>query len=121
MQWLHISDFHTSVKNWPQAVAFQWMVKSISEILKSQTDHIDAILLAGDIAFSGKEEEYKRFESEFLRPFLLIPLFKNAKLFCVPGNHDVNCDLADPIAWDRMGARRQNAFFFRARRWTKST
>ena len=47
------------------------------------------ILVCGDIAFSGKEEEYKTAE-EFLNKICDDIEVDRSSVFCVPGNHDID-------------------------------
>lgn len=49
----------------------------------------EGILVCGDIAFSGKLEEYER-ASEFLQDICEILEIPKTSVFCVPGNHDVD-------------------------------
>lgn len=108
MRWLHFSDFHVGTKPGPQADALASLVHFIRETC---TDEVDAIFLVGDIAYSGQTVEYERFETEFLRPLLAMDLLKEAKVFAVPGNHDVDCDAASPISWESIKERNQGTFF----------
>lgn len=50
---------------------------------------IDGILICGDIAFSGQEDEYI-FASEFLDQICKDLSIDRTHIFCVPGNHDVD-------------------------------
>jgi CRISPR-associated protein (TIGR02710 family) len=56
----------------------------------------DLILCTGDIAFSGKPQEYKPAEN-FLNKLLKITGVTKQKLLAVPGNHDVDWDEPSPI------------------------
>lgn len=108
MRWLHFSDFHIGSKKGPQAEAIASLVDYVKATCSTE---IDAVFLAGDIAYSGLDGEYERFESEFLRPMLAIDALKGAKIFAVPGNHDVDCDAASPITWESIKGRNQGIFF----------
>lgn len=94
---LHLSDMHINGHN------AQWLINKTSKIASavwndfSECDKI-IIAVSGDIAFSGKAEEYtyaKQFFKSLLRAFVECNL-KNTKLensiICVPGNHDCNFD-----------------------------
>lgn len=74
-------------------------------------DSIDAVFLAGDIAFSGKEAEYVKFERAFLAPLRAMPELQHSQILAVPGNHDVDCDSAFPATWDSIRSRNQLVFF----------
>ena len=56
--WLHISDIHLSARDaWSQDVVLESMCEQI-DAQRQQGRAADFILLTGDIAFSGKVEEY---------------------------------------------------------------
>src|SRR5687768_6375066 len=97
MEWLHFSDFHLRASGGAQTEAIGALLDFVESALTSK---VAAIFLAGDIAYSGQEPEYLRFETDFLKPLLKTPLLAAAKVFAVPGNHDVDCDAASPVTWD---------------------
>ena len=47
--------------------------------------------MSGDVAYSGKEEEYVR-AKRFFDKLLSTLKLPAERLFIVPGNHDVDCD-----------------------------
>lgn len=49
----------------------------------------DGVLICGDIAFSGKKEEYKA-ASDFLNMICDSLALDKSRIFCVPGNHDID-------------------------------
>ena len=55
-----------------------------ADVVKSK---IDYILITGDIAFGGFEEEYNAFQTAFLDPLKKII---DVPVITIPGNHDVN-------------------------------
>jgi predicted MPP superfamily phosphohydrolase len=62
----------------------------------------DLIAVTGDIAFSGKVDEYKRAETEFFLPLLEKTNSNREDIFMVPGNHDVDRDILLDINSDRI-------------------
>ena len=88
---LHLSDIHWSDK--PDGLdrykdireAFLIDIKDYCE----SKGKIDYILICGDIAFSGNEEEYKRAE-EFIQEICDITKCSRENVLLVPGNHDKN-------------------------------
>ena len=89
ISWLHISDLHFRAGNeWAQDVVLKAMCHQIEQLHQSGT-HFDFALVTGDIAFSGKTEEYTLAEHFFthLEQASGIPI---AHIFCVPGNHDID-------------------------------
>src|SRR5262245_51800552 len=53
----------------------------------------DFVLITGDIAYSGVDEEYRRAELEFVIPLLELTGLTHDRLFIVPGNHDLDRSL----------------------------
>lgn len=111
MEWLHFSDFHFAGSPGPQGEAMGCLVDYIQRDFQNTPGKIDAIFLVGDIAFSGKQAEYDRFTKEFLTPLLSLPSLQGAKVFAVPGNHDVDCDASTPITWDSIQERNRQVYF----------
>ncbi|MHB1606427.1 MAG: metallophosphoesterase family protein [Leptospirales bacterium] len=87
--WLHISDIHMRVIDaWSHDV----VLKAMCEDMVRRRGHgvsPDFILATGDLAFSGKMEEYKLVESFFdaLSTASGVP---KERIFCIPGNHDID-------------------------------
>lgn len=89
---LQISDIHFHAFQGDDEDEYRNMRQKFLEDLDYVREHIapiDTILICGDIAFSGKKEEY-----DVARGFIkevLIKLTKDGKqpnVFTVPGNHD---------------------------------
>lgn len=108
MRWLHLTDLHWGRDNEQQIVASSALLESISGVCDSP---VDIIFITGDISYSGKEEEYESFSKKFLAPLREIPTIGDAPIVAVPGNHDVNCELGSPNAWDTIGQQRQENYF----------
>ena len=111
MEWLHFSDFHFGRKAGPQYEAIASLLDFASKSLADNPGPIDAVFLVGDIAYSGSKDEYTRFENDFLVPLLQIPGVRGAKVFSVPGNHDVDCEASTPITWGGIKERNQQIYF----------
>ena len=87
--WLHLSDFHLKENDkWSQDVVLQSLLTDISNRY-SNGDRIDFIFITGDLAFSGKREEYLIVE-DFLNKLLRETAVPDDRLLIVPGNHDIN-------------------------------
>ena len=54
-----------------------------------------AILICGDIAFSGRKAEYEEKPKVFISDLLTKMGYENEQVFMVPGNHDKNRDAED--------------------------
>ena len=64
--WLHISDLHVRSDNsYDRAVVFQALVSSVRHFRESDGRCPDLIFATGDIAHSGKPDEYS-FAAKFL-------------------------------------------------------
>ena len=122
--WLHLSDFHLkATEKWPQDVVLRSLLTDVSNRY-SNHDPIDFIFITGDLAFSGKCEEYLIVE-DFLNQLLENTGVPADRLLIVPGNHDINrsievdafygakCTLNNSIEVDRFlgdEARRRTLF-----------
>lgn len=112
MQWFHFTDFHIGKPNGPQTTALGSLIDVIKRTCENgKLGKIDAVFFTGDIAYSGKPEEFNRFRDEFLIPLRNIPGFEDTLFFSAPGNHDIDCDAAIPIAWGSIGSRNQDVYF----------
>lgn len=89
--WLQVSDIHMQRRDeWPQDVILRAMVDSI-RLQRTQGLVLDFILATGDLAFSGKTEEYV-LVGRFLDELANATGVPKERIFCIPGNHDVNRD-----------------------------
>jgi len=109
MQWLHFTDFHVGRTTGSFREALTSQLDAVKEFCLNG-EPIDAIFLGGDIAYSGAEKEYSAFTELFLKPLRAIPPLQGAKVFVMPGNHDLCCDDALPISWEQLHNRK--AVFF---------
>ena len=111
MKFLHFCDFHIGGPRGPQANALKSLVEMVSSICDQTGETIDAVFLAGDLAYSGQTSEYDRFRDDFYLPLMQIPGVAKARVFAVPGNHDVDCNVGVPITWEGIGKKKQDVFF----------
>ena len=89
--WLHISDIHLRAGNeWSQDVVLKAMCRNILEQREAGTG-ADFILVTGDIAFSGKSEEYDLAE-KFFDDLQAASGVLKGRIFCIAGNHDIDRD-----------------------------
>jgi hypothetical protein len=88
ISWLHISDIHLRPREaWQQDVVLQAMCEDITRQLATQPT--DFILMSGDLAFSGKAEEYEM-AAGFFNALSAASGVPTQRIFCIPGNHDIN-------------------------------
>ena len=89
LTWLHISDLHLRVgSEWAQDVVLTEMCRHIEQ-QRNDGSAFDFILVTGDIAFSGRAEEYAIAE-QFLGELETKSGVLRERTFCVPGNHDID-------------------------------
>lgn len=62
-------------------------------IVRQLKNNFDKILICGDIAFSGAEEEYIR-ANKFINELCAIVDCKKTEVYTVPGNHDKNVNVS---------------------------
>lgn len=97
---LHLSDMHIDSEN------YQWLTKKTEQIVSAVWNDFSEcgkiiIVVSGDIAYSGKKEQYdyaKNFFRALLRAFAEKKLGDTEldnKIICVPGNHDCDFDIND--------------------------
>ena len=94
LTWLHLSDWHQrgtglDIDHKVVRDALLDDIKKRREI-HPDLEKIDFIIFSGDLAFSGKEEEYLAAQEHLLDPVLEATGLKRDRLFIVPGNHDLD-------------------------------
>ena len=109
LRWLHLTDLHVGHSNESQTTALRSLVASISNV--AGTTPFDLVLLTGDLAYSGRPEEYAALTSQLIEPLRQTSLFANAQFAATPGNHDLDCTVEYPPIWKGLGHNRQERFF----------
>jgi predicted phosphodiesterase len=95
MRWLHISDIHERERD--RYFRQRTYDRIIEEVGKRQAP--DVVFLTGDMAFSGRESEYRSLEAAFVEP-LRAALPAECPVFTIPGNHDVDRNRgSNPRTW----------------------
>lgn len=97
LTWLHLSDWHQQVQKdgaFDRQVVRNALINDIKERHKIHTDlaKVDFIVFSGDVAFSGKVNEYQAAVTHFFEPVLAAAGLDKGRLFIVPGNHDLDRD-----------------------------
>ena len=90
LSWLHISDLH--IKSDGDSFSQQEACRALTRHIADAGDsfpQIHFVLVTGDVAYSGRAEQYVLAEYIFraLSTILAVP---QDKFFFVPGNHDVD-------------------------------
>lgn len=88
LTWLHVSDFHYRQPG-EATLDLDRLVDDVQGQLVRRGLRLDCVFFTGDLAFSGKPEEYVGVGKAFDR-FLTKLKLKREQLFVVPGNHDVD-------------------------------
>jgi predicted phosphodiesterase len=90
--WLHLSDFHfRTSQTYDSNIVLQALLEDVQARIEQDGLTPDFIAVTGDVAFSGKAEEYE-LASEFFDDLLTKTNLPKERLFLVPGNHDVDRD-----------------------------
>lgn len=111
---LHLSDMHIDSTN------CQWLKQKTGQIVSAVWNDFSEcekiiIVVSGDIAYSGKKEQYdyaKDFFRALLREFAQKKLGNIElcnKIICVPGNHDCNFEIDDNARKMLLASMRSNA------------
>lgn len=91
--WLHLSDWHQKAdKEFDRTVVRQALLDDLENRadIDSGLKSIDFVVFSGDVAWSGKEEEFGAARGDLFEPMLRILGLEADRLFFVPGNHDMN-------------------------------
>lgn len=99
--WLHLSDLHMKFRgssdSYDRDIIIETFLNDIQEQISSKDLKFDCIFFSGDIAFSGKSNEYDLAIKSFFDPLLTATGVSKERLFIVPGNHDIDWDNMDRI------------------------
>jgi predicted phosphodiesterase len=88
--WLHISDLHIREGDpYDRDVVLRSLVRSVRRFRERDDRKPDLLFATGDIAYSGRPEEYK-IATDFLDQILEAAGLSRRRLYVVPGNHDVD-------------------------------
>jgi len=102
LTWLHLSDFHFgSKKDWRQDRVLDHFKRDIKGLLDKANLQPDWVFVTGDIAFSGKPEQYQIASENFREINKILGLRPSRDWFIAPGNHDVDRDRVDGM-WEIM-------------------
>jgi hypothetical protein len=107
--WVHLSDWHQRGVDFDRSVVRDALIRDLGDRTRNISEdlrRVDFIVFSGDLAFSGKPEEYRVARKEFVDPVLkACDLVDGSGLrldrfFVVPGNHDVDRDLTSLLRTD---------------------
>jgi 3',5'-cyclic AMP phosphodiesterase CpdA len=90
---LHLSDIHFSTKPDDEKIVHtdvrDQLLNDLRDVMVPRLGNIEKVLIAGDIAFSGKRPEYEE-ATRWLEQVTSICGCKTTDVLTVPGNHDVD-------------------------------
>jgi len=93
ISFIHLSDIHFNRSSGNVADIDSDLREAIIDDIKinakAKLSDLQGVLVVGDIAFSGKSDEYEK-SKDFLKRITDILGAKQNAVFCVPGNHDVD-------------------------------
>ncbi len=93
ISFIHLSDIHfVKSSNNPDDIDKDLrnaILVDLKTNAKSILDNVVGILVTGDVAFSGNDDEYN-IAKDYLNEICEIFNIKPSDVYCVPGNHDVN-------------------------------
>jgi predicted phosphodiesterase len=95
LTWLHLSDWHQGNKEFNREVVGEALIEDLERrttTIDPNLAKVDFIVFSGDVAHSGKPEEYQAAKVEFFDRLLVATGLDTDRLFIVPGNHDLNID-----------------------------
>lgn len=94
LTWLHLSDIHFGGPD-PDGrpAVLNQLLKDIEERKAKDGISPDLIFITGDIAWSGKAEQYENMALPFLQELQFVTGVERDRIFLIPGNHDIDRSL----------------------------
>ena len=86
--WMHLSDLHIRTHDWEQDIVLRALARDLPDLLEQTQRKVDLLFVTGDIANSGKKEEYEA-AGRFFEQLCTVLHLDLGRVFVVPGNHDV--------------------------------
>lgn len=97
--WLHISDLHFRYEHkWEQTIVLNSLMRDVLPGLRTEGLLPDLVFVTGDIANSGRPEEYLQAQRFFNELAQLTNTDPKSSWFIIPGNHDVDLAQIKPLA-----------------------
>jgi len=98
LTWLHLSDLHfRGSRSYDENIVLKALLRDVADRIEKEGLQPDFIAITGDVAFSGKPDEYK-LAGTFFDELLKTTKLPSERLFVVPGNHDVDRSQVTPGA-----------------------
>ncbi len=113
LTWLHVSDLHFDERNrYDRKIVQSSLIKRVRDYATNRDWKPDLVFVTGDIAQKGSAAEYE-LATRFFDDLLAAVDLPRARLFVVPGNHDVN-RAAGEFAKRSLGSQDDADRFFAA-------
>lgn len=102
LRWLHVSDFHFGKSDYEQKLSTRRLIEHIT----TQRDNgyaPDFVFITGDIANTGKIEEFRLFTEYFLSPLVeILGTDSMDRIFAIPGNHDLSREINEGFSKEKF-------------------
>ena len=102
LTYIHVSDIHFGQERGSEVYVHDDVKRCLIDDLEAvkgakSLGRIDGVIVTGDIAFSGKVNEYER-AGKWLDELTMAIGCEKTQVMVVPGNHDINRDQISPCA-----------------------
>lgn len=97
---LHLSDLHCKAAGSAQSMVLYSLSEKIGELCRNGNKP-NLLIITGDIAYSGKPEEYEQ-AKVFINDVIRHCSIETDRVFIIPGNHDVDRSKMDAFMRERM-------------------
>jgi hypothetical protein len=109
MKLLFLTDLHMKSRNeGSQRSALGELVRAVEGLA---IPRFDAVILGGDIAYSGRREEYDAAFEAVVRPLRALECVGKAPWLAVPGNHDMDCEVGNAVRYSNLAQRQRECYF----------
>lgn len=110
VRWLHVSDFHFKARGDTDSKFVLDALLATVDDLRKHGRAVDLIFVTGDVAFSGRPEEYARAEA-YLADLCAAAGLPRSAMHIVPGNHDVDRAAGENLVRTLADSRAASRFF----------
>ncbi|HNG94796.1 MAG TPA: metallophosphoesterase [Acidobacteriota bacterium] len=99
LSWLHLSDIHFGeAQGTGRDAVLNRLIDDVRELRERDQLAPDLIFITGDIAWSGKPNQYEKQAKPFLEKLQAAADVEPSRIFLIPGNHDVDRSQIKSIA-----------------------
>ncbi|HNB73598.1 MAG TPA: metallophosphoesterase, partial [Acidobacteriota bacterium] len=99
LSWLHLSDIHFGeAQGTGRDAVLNRLIDDVRELRERDQLAPDLIFITGDIAWSGKPDQYKNHALPFLQKLQAAADVDTSRIFLIPGNYDVDRSQIKSIA-----------------------